>query len=61
VSVTADDLLTTREAADLARCSEATIRAWARAGQLKCLRWGPRRYVIPRHELLSVLKSQAVV
>jgi excisionase family DNA binding protein len=55
------DLLTTYEAAELARCSEATIRLWARTGRLQCLRWGPRRLVVPRGELFSLLKSRSVV
>ncbi len=51
-------LLTTKEAADFLRVSEASIRRWADAGKLKCYYVGDRgerRFM--REDLLAYLQT----
>lgn len=51
-------LLTTKEAADFLRVSEASIRRWADAGKLKCYYVGDRgERRFTREDLLAYLKT----
>lgn len=51
------ELMTAAEAAELARCTPETIRAWVHAGKLK--RHGVNgRLLVRRDQLLALLKSE---
>jgi len=51
------ELMTAAEAAELARCTPETIRAWVRAGKLK--RYGANgRLRVRRDEVLKLLQSE---
>jgi excisionase family DNA binding protein len=53
-------MLTVAEAAQIAYASESTLRAWIRRGLLPAHRFGPKRLVIRRVDLLDLLKSCSV-
>ncbi len=48
------ELLTTREVADLLRCSEATVRSFIRSGQLEAYKRG-RTWLITRQSVGTFL------
>ncbi|HEY8210352.1 MAG TPA: helix-turn-helix domain-containing protein [Myxococcaceae bacterium] len=58
VPPTAAELMTAAEAAELARCTPETIRAWVRAGNLT--RYGANgRLRVRRDEVLKLLQSES--
>ena len=54
------NLLSTAEAAMIARCSTDGLRALIRRGRLRAYRFGERRLLVNRDDLLGLLKSRAV-
>lgn len=55
----ADGLLTTKEAAELARVEPVTIRSWVSRGQLEVARRAGNKMLFRREDVLSLAEPQS--